>query len=140
VRRPNATSFKPGQSGNPKGKPKGAKDRLPRGMMRQLYAAAIEKKHAKVVKLIEGYVVSEKYGLQAHELAGKLFKEIGPADAATAMKPTVIIIKTNVNMLALAGKNSSMLAARPTNVDPMALASKKPPALPAKVEPGYRPD
>lgn len=99
----NATTFKPGKSGNPKGKPKGAKDRMPRGLLKQAIAVVMAGEPKLIEDVIRRNLKDRKKDLQAVELIGKVTKEIGPTDAASALKPTVIIIKTNVNLMALAG-------------------------------------
>jgi hypothetical protein len=95
--------FQTGQIANPRGRPKGCKDRLPRGFMRRVYETALKRKEKDVVAFIERMLVDHKQGLQAHELAAKLMKEIGSAqDLASILKPTTIIIRTNINPLAMA--------------------------------------
>jgi hypothetical protein len=75
---------------------------------------AIERKKAEIEKLLDEMVVSRKptTAVAVHELAGKLNKELGPADAASKLKPITYNFFTNLNPMALAGPNSPMWRSR----------------------------
>ena len=79
-RRASRTSFQPGRSGNPAGRPPGSKDVIPR--VRELVNAVLE---GNVVAIRDAYrraVTSPKTVLQCLELAAKLNKEVGPGSIA----------------------------------------------------------
>ena len=101
--KPRGRPFSPGSNANPKGRPKGIRETHPRGYLKR----AIDTVMAKDPKLIETVLRRSLQGtkkdLQAVELIGRVTKEIGGAESLSAMKPTVIIIKTNVDPLALEG-------------------------------------
>ena len=103
--KPRGRPFPPGNNANPKGRPKGIQEAFPRGRVR----AAFDRVTTANPTLLDQVFLD---GLQGKrnarnavpfvELGAKLGKEIG-ADAATTTKPTIIIIKTNANLLALEG-------------------------------------
>jgi hypothetical protein len=110
ARHANATSFKPGDRANPKGRPPGIKETLPRGA----FKAAYDRVLAKHPELLDTVI---RAGLQGQpkarnavpflELGAKLGKEIG-ADAAHDTRPVVFHFHTNLNPMALDGPQSPM--------------------------------
>ncbi len=101
-----STSFKPGKSGNPKGRPPGIKEARPRGYVK----AAIDAVMAADARLLKTAILS---GLKDRreargwaELIAKIGKEVG-TDAAHDTKPVVFHFYTNFNPLALAGPLAS---------------------------------
>lgn len=50
--------FKKGKSGNPKGRPNGAKDRVPRSTLRAICAAYVEQNPAKITAALDRAVAS----------------------------------------------------------------------------------
>jgi hypothetical protein len=101
--KPNATSFKPGDRANPRGRPKGIKETRPRGYLKRAIDEVMAEDPTAVHAVLRRSLQSSKKDLQAVELIGKVGKELGPTDPASAMKPTVIIIRTNVDPYALEG-------------------------------------
>jgi hypothetical protein len=106
ARRANATSFKPGKTGNPKGRPPGIKELRPRGYVK----AAIDAVMAADATLLKNAILS---GLKDRreargwaELIAKIGKEVG-TDAAHDTKPVVFNFFTNLNPMALAGPQAS---------------------------------
>ena len=74
------TSFKPGRSGNPKGRTPGSKDAIPR--VRELVNAVLEHNVAPIREAYRRAVTSPKTVLACLELAAKLNKEVGPGAIA----------------------------------------------------------
>lgn len=78
--------FKPGHPG----KPKGAKDKAPRGLLRALVMEAMEQGEPAVRAMIQRCLLKPGPFLKLLELAAKLNKEIGAAAAAQAPGFTLI--------------------------------------------------
>jgi hypothetical protein len=57
--------FQVGQIGDPKGRPKGAKDKFPRGFLRRVYEGACQREEQDLRKFAESMLVDRRYGLQA---------------------------------------------------------------------------
>jgi len=124
--------FKPGQSGNPKGRPPGIKETLPRGA----FKAAYDRVLAKHPELLDTVI---RAGLQGQpkarnavpflELGAKLGKEIG-ADAQGDTRPIVFNFHTNLNPMALAPKPLPAGAARGIPVSRSSQTSKRAGAKP----------
>lgn len=82
------TSFKPGQPGGP-GRPKGSKDRVPRGSIKAAFVEVIEADPSLISEAI-------RRGLQGRnalgylDLGAKLLKEIGSGTEAGA--PRIILV------------------------------------------------
>ena len=72
-----STSFPPGKSGNSKGRPRGAKDVVPK--VRALVNAVLEGNEAAIQEAYRRAVLSPKTVLQCLELAAKLNREVGPS-------------------------------------------------------------
>jgi hypothetical protein len=68
--------FPPGQSANPKGRPRGAKDVVPK--VRALVNAVLEGNVEAVREAYRKAATSPKTVLQCLELAAKLNREVGP--------------------------------------------------------------
>ena len=71
------TSFPSGKSGNPKGRPRGAKDVVPK--VRALVNAVLEGNEAAIQEAYRRAVLSPKTVLPCLELAAKLNREVGPS-------------------------------------------------------------
>jgi hypothetical protein len=69
--------FPPGASGNPKGRPRGAKDVVPK--VRALVNAVLEGNEAAIREAYRRAVLNPKTVLQCLELAAKLNREVGPS-------------------------------------------------------------
>jgi hypothetical protein len=86
ARHANATSFKPGDRANPKGRPPGIKEALPRGA----FKAAYDRVLAKDPQLLDTVI--------------RAGKEIG-ADAEHDTRPVIFKFFTNLNPMALAPRS-----------------------------------
>jgi hypothetical protein len=92
--------FEEGNKANPRGRPRGVKETMPRGFVKKLAFAVVEGNEQAVRDALKRAATSPKTVLSVLALAAKLNKEIGTADSA-ASAPTIINFRTNVNMLAL---------------------------------------
>jgi hypothetical protein len=94
--RATSTSFKKGCAPGP-GRPKGFKDRLPRGSLKAVVQELIEKHrgHNTMLTALKASLGDKKQRLWALELIGKVGKEIG--SGAEVMAPTVdVYLQSNV--------------------------------------------
>lgn len=94
--------FAPGNRVNPKGKPKGAKDRVPRGYIKRIVFEVLNHPDnlAAHLNALRNQATSARTALQFSEHAARLNREIGGHDDGKGGS-TTIILNTNVNMLAL---------------------------------------
>lgn len=102
--------FPPGQSGNPKGRPPGIKDRLPRGFVARLVLATLEANEAAACEAFRRMLTNPRQVRDALELAGRLNKEIGAA-ALDALPTATITVYTNLDPNALRTVSVPALAA-----------------------------
>jgi hypothetical protein len=102
-RKANAASFRPGVSGNPKGRPKGIQETKPRGYLRAAIDAVMATDPKKLIAAIRRGLDDPRYAHGWAELIAKVGKEIG-ADAAHDTKPVIFHFHTNLNPLALSGR------------------------------------
>jgi hypothetical protein len=105
-RKANATSFKPGVSGNPKGRPKGIQETRPRGYLRTAIDTVMAADRKKLVDAIRHGLEDKRSAYAFVELIGKVGKEIG-GNAAEDARPVIFHFHTNLNPLALAGPQAS---------------------------------
>jgi hypothetical protein len=104
-KRATSTSFKPGQSGNPKGRPPGIKEALPRGAFKAAYDRVLAKDPQLLDTVIRAGLKGQPKARNAVpflELGAKLGKEIG-GNAAEDSRPVIFHFHTNLNPLALSG-------------------------------------
>jgi uncharacterized protein DUF5681 len=80
--------FPPGQSANPKGRPRGAKDVVPK--VRALVNAVLEGNVEAVREAYRKAATSPKTVLQCLELAAKLNREVGPQALPLVENPVAI--------------------------------------------------
>ncbi len=103
ARRANATSFKPGQSGNPKGRLPGIKETRPRGYLRAAIDTVMAAGPKKLTAAIRRGLEDPRYAHAFAELIGRVGKEIGGSAADGDTRPVVFHFHTNFNPMALAG-------------------------------------
>jgi hypothetical protein len=118
-KRATSTSFKPGQSGNPKGRPPGIKEALPRGAFRAAYDRVLAKDPQLLDTVIRAGLKGQPKARNAVpflELGAKLGKEIG-ADAEHDTRPVIFHFHTNLNPMALAPKPLPQPPVPPTVLD-----------------------
>lgn len=86
------TSWVKGQSGNPKGKPKGAKDKVPRGSVKQAFEEFINVRGGQraMVDAISAGMRDKRRALGFLELAAKVFREVGPGSEAESRPITIV--------------------------------------------------
>ena len=82
------TSFPPGKSGNSRGRPRGAKDVVPK--VRALVNAVLERHEAAIREAYRRAVLNPKTVLQCLELAAKLNREVGPQALPPVENPVAI--------------------------------------------------
>ena len=111
ARHANATSFKPGKAGNPKGRPPGIKETRPRGYLRAAIDTVMAADPKKLTAAIRRGLEDPRYAHAFAELIGRVGKEIGGSAADGDIRPVVFHFHTNLNPMALAGDHSPM---RPT--------------------------
>lgn len=103
ARHANATSFKPGNRGNPKGRPPGIKETRPRGYLRAAIDTVMAADPKKLTAAIRRGLEDKRYAHAFAELIGKVGKEIGGSAADGDARPVVFHFHTNLNPMALAG-------------------------------------
>jgi hypothetical protein len=92
--------FPKGQSGNPTGRPRGIKEPVSRGLVKNLLLEVIERNEAKVRAALERAATNPKCVLQVLDLTAKLNKEVGHSPDGRGAE-THFHIHTNVNLMAL---------------------------------------
>src|SRR5688572_30305810 len=92
--------FEKGNKANPRGRPRGVKETMPRGFVKKLAFAALEANEQAVRTALERAATKPKSVVQVLDLAAKLNKEVGhQADGCSA--ETHFHIHTNVDIMAL---------------------------------------
>jgi hypothetical protein len=107
ARHANATSFKPGNRANPKGRPPGIKEALPRGAFKAAYDRVLAKDPQLLDTVIRAGLKGQPKARNAVpflELGAKLGKEIGAGRDAVDTQPVIFHFHTNLNPLALSGR------------------------------------
>lgn len=93
--RATSTSFKAGQSGNRRGRPKGAKDKIPRGSIKRVYERFLEEcdgEEAMLRALIDG-IGDRKRALGFLELGARVLDRVQDQSAG---RPVTIIFRSSV--------------------------------------------
>jgi hypothetical protein len=92
---------RPFPAGNP-GKPKGAKDRQPRGLVRRLVLELLSDPHniAAHMNALRAMAISPRTALQFSEYAARLNREIGGREDGKG-GATTIIFRSNIDPMAL---------------------------------------
>lgn len=98
---------RPFAKGNP-GKPKGARDRFPRGFVKSLALAVIEGNEAAIREAVKRAATNPRTVLHVLDLAAKLNREIGHGVDGSA-GVTIVNVQTSVNPLALRAAASKAL-------------------------------
>lgn len=89
--RPRGRSWQPGQSGNPKGRPPGIKEALPRGLMARIWLAAAEANEEQIRQIAVELLTNRRTALAAMELVARLGREIGPGVEGPVQPATIIL-------------------------------------------------
>src|SRR5712692_3115783 len=113
ARHANATSFKPGKAGNPKGRPPGIKETRPRGYLRAAIDTVMAADPKKLTAAIRRGLEDPRYAHAFAELIGRVGKEIGGSAADGDTRPVVFHFHTNLNPMALAGDHRSLAHGEP---------------------------
>lgn len=92
--------YERGASGNPRGIPKGTKQRVPRGMIKRLVFEVLAGNLAAHMNALRAQAVGNRTALQFSEHAARLNQEIGGREDGKGGSVTINFI-SNVNMLAL---------------------------------------
>jgi len=108
--RRSSTSFKPGRSGNPSGRPKGSKDVMPR--VRDLFNRVMEGSTEAAEAALQRALTSPRTVLACLELGAKLNREIGQAAGDGASGAPIVIFASNVQVGKLEAARARALPAR----------------------------
>jgi hypothetical protein len=92
--------FEKGHKANPRGRPRGVKETVPRGFIKKLTLDVLEGGEQRVRAALERAATNPKTVVQVLDLAAKLNKEIG-AGAEGGRGETHFHIHSNVNFMAL---------------------------------------
>lgn len=85
------TSWKPGQSGNPKGRPPGIVETKPRGLMRQLFDDALDANtRQRTVQTLQDVLTDRRRVIDALTLGARLTREIGLGSDEGSARVTII--------------------------------------------------
>ena len=115
------STFKPGQSGNPNGRPSGIKEALPRGAFKAAYDRVLAKDPQLLDTVIRAGLKGQPKARNAVpflELGAKLGKEIGAGRDAVDTQPVIFHFHTNLNPLALAPRVLQQQRSLPPVVPP----------------------
>jgi hypothetical protein len=110
--------FRRGERANPRGRPPGVKELVPRGFVKKLVFGVITGNVEQVAEALRRAAVNPRSVISVLEHAARLNKEIGGREDGKG-RPTIINLNTNVNMLAL--KAAASRAAKPIEHEPAAL-------------------
>ena len=124
-KRATSTSFKPGQSGNPNGRPPGIQETRPRGYVKAAIDTVLAKDPTLLPTAIRRGLKNEEYARGFVELVARVCKEIG-GNPAQDPRPVIFHFHTNLNPMALAGSG------QPRSLPPAPSAPAAPPSRPSK--------
>ena len=119
-------SYPKGTSGNPAGKPKGAKDKRPRGLVARIVTEALTQGEQEAVLAYRRAVANPRLVSGALETGARVLKEIGPNADPAGGRPIYITWISNVDPLALRRAAPRALNAKVRTVLPSGGMSRGP--------------
>jgi len=117
-----ATGIK-GERANPRGRPPGVKELVPRGFVKKLVFGVITGNVEAVAEALRRAAVNPRSVISVLEHAARLNREIGSREEDGRGGATKIVINSNVNFLAL--RAAASRAARPIESQPLQLPPKR---------------
>lgn len=79
------------------GRPRGSKDRVPRGLVRELVLAAVSKGRHEALKALRRNLKDPRRVLQVLELAARLNGELGMGSQQSGQRPVTMMFRTSLD-------------------------------------------